>query len=230
MNIGALLIAASSIYGGVKALQEAFDDEGEGERRKSKRQYDELGAGPPTGPADPYEDRPMTVSTHKVRTINQRLGYIIQMIQKGRDNPEVRRRTVQILSQKCGKKWCTPEKNWNAEAVQIFDSVRENIRYTRDTYNKDLFQHPLRTFEFGGGDCDDYAIVLASMLQSVGYPVKLRVIQTVDSHDWNHIYTLVGLPPQSPKKWMSLDASVDKPAGWQAPRAIVAAVKDFEVP
>jgi len=229
MNFGHLLVALSSFYGGAKALQAALDD-GESDNSNTRRRLQGLNAGTPNQPGDRYEDRPMTVETHKVRTINQRLGYIIKMIQKGRDNPEVRRRTVQILSRKCGKKWCVPEKNWRQETVAVFDSVRENIRYTRDTYNKDLFQHPLRTFEFGGGDCDDYAIVLASMLQSVGYPVKLRVIQTVDSTDWNHIYVLVGLPPQGPKQWVSLDASVDKPAGWQAPRDIVAAVKDFEVP
>lgn len=230
MNFGHLLVALSSFYGGAKALQAALEDGGESNDSNRRRQLQGLSRSASNQPGDRYEDRPMTVETHKVRTINQRLGYIIKMIQKGRDNPEVRRRTVQILSRKCGKKWCVPEKNWRAEVVAVFDSVRENIRYTRDTYNKDLFQHPLRTFEFGGGDCDDYAIVLASMLQSVGYPVKLRVIQTVDSTDWNHIYVLVGLPPQGPKQWVSLDASVDKPAGWQAPRDIVAAVKDFEVP
>ena len=44
-------------------------------------------------------------------------------------------------------------------------------------------------------DCDDYVILLGSCLQSIGYPVVLRVIQTNDSDDWNHIYLLAGLPP-----------------------------------
>ena len=79
-------------------------------------------------------------------------------------------------------------------------------------------------------NCDDSTIVLGSMLQSVGYPVRMRVIRTKDSSEWNHIYLLVQVPPSGTNgKWMALDASVDRPAGWQAPQSMVAAKRDFPV-
>ena len=82
--------------------------------------------------------------------------------------------------------------------------------------------------------CDDYSIVLGSLLGAIGYPVRLRVIRTHDAGlprgEFNHIYALVGLPPNAPQKWVPLDASVSEPAGWEAPREMVAEYKDYEVP
>ena len=234
MNLGKLIMGIGGIIAGGNALKEAFS--GPGEPTTPPPQQPRLEG---TGRSRLGNAAPMKTQIHEVKNINERVSYVIQMIKKGRDNPKVRQIAVQTLSRKCEDGWCVPEKDWPAEIRAIFDFVRQNIRYTRDTYGKDLFQHPLRTLHkdvvgggFGGGDCDDYTIVLGSMLQAVGYPVKARVIRTRDRKpgDWNHIYLLVGLPPGGPKKWIPLDASVDQPAGWQAPKSMIAEVRDFEVP
>lgn len=79
--------------------------------------------------------------------------------------------------------------------------------------------------------CDDYVILTAALLQSVGYAVRMRVIQTKDAPDFNHIYLMVQLPKGAPHagRWVALDASVDRPAGWEAPKSIIKRVRDFEV-
>jgi hypothetical protein len=77
--------------------------------------------------------------------------------------------------------------------------------------------------------CDDYSILIAALLQSVGYPVKLRVIRTRRSPDWNHIYNMVGLPPRAPSRWIPVDGSVGYGVGWQAPKGMVAQHRDFLV-
>lgn len=80
-------------------------------------------------------------------------------------------------------------------------------------------------------NCDDYVVVLGSLLQAVGYPVRLRVVQTKDSDDWDHIYLLVRIPPMgNGGRWHPLDASVDKQAGWEVPRDRIAKIRDYEVP
>lgn len=76
--------------------------------------------------------------------------------------------------------------------------------------------------------CDDYVITLGSMLQSIGYPVKLRVIQTPGAPDWSHIYLLVGVPPDNPR-WVPLDASVNEPPGWEAPPSQIRKKRDYWV-
>jgi hypothetical protein len=78
-------------------------------------------------------------------------------------------------------------------------------------------------------NCDDYSIVLSSMLQSIGYPVRLRVIKTHNASDWNHIYIQVGLPPGDPTHWMNLDGSENRPAGWAPPDSMIDKVRDFEI-
>lgn len=162
-------------------------------------------------------------------SINQRIKHIKDLIKKGRQNPKIREYTVKLLARKCGKEWCVPEKDWRSEVEVIFNHVREKVRYTKDVADLDTFQAPNRTLEWGGGDCDCYTILLGSMLQSVGYPVIVRIIQTKNADSWSHIFLFVGLPPQAPSKWLPLDASVSKPAGWMAPKEIVKKSMDFKI-
>ena len=170
----------------------------------------------------------MVLKVANVHTLDQRVKYIQQMIKKGRNDPRIRALTVKIVSKKCGNKFCHDEKDHVSEIKAVFDWIRKNVRYVRDNYDRDTFQHPVRTLEFVGGDCDDYSITLASMLQSIGYPVKLRVIQTTNSSDWNHIYIRVGLPPGNPTHWMDLDGSENRPAGWAPPKSLIKRVKDYD--
>jgi hypothetical protein len=76
-------------------------------------------------------------------------------------------------------------------------------------------------------NCDCISILLASMLQSVGYPVKLHVMQTKGADSWSHILIKVGLPPQGPTAWLPLDGSVNEAAGWYPPKDIVVKTKDY---
>lgn len=163
-------------------------------------------------------------------SIDNRVSYIVKTIQKGRTDPRMRAFAVQAVSRKCGKKWCVPERDWWGEVRSVFGAIRENVRYIRDIHNIDTFQAPGRTLEFGGGDCDDYSITLGSALQSIGFPIKVRIVQSEGSPDYNHVFLLVGLPPRNPSGWYSLDASVNKPAGWHAPKSALRKIKDYDVP
>lgn len=153
---------------------------------------------------------------------------------------------VSIVSERCGDKWCVPEKNWEAEATALFNWTRKNFRYVRDPRDVDVFSAPDRTLATRGGDCDDASILLGTLCKCLGMDVRLRVIQTKDADTWSHIYLLVdpsggdGVAARTKAKWVALDASMDKPAGWEAPGAsqvaasskpsgIVVRVKDYSV-
>lgn len=150
---------------------------------------------------------------------------------------------LSFICGKCGKRsplpdrtqWAVPEKDWRSEVELIYRAVRNNVRYTRDLTNIDTYQHPARTLESGSADCDDFTSLLCSMLLTVGYPVKLHVMETKDQQTgkragtWTHILMLVGLPPRAPKFWLPLDASLDKNPGWYPPKAMVYRTKDFPV-
>lgn len=95
--------------------------------------------------------------------------------------------------------------------------------------------------------CDDYVVLLGSMLMSIGHPIRIRVIQTQDKGSWSHVYlTTPRYFMDDPRyradaAWEAVDCSVDKPCGWEAPGAkevfktgkphgIVSKVKDFQMP
>lgn len=123
--------------------------------------------------------------------------------------------------------------------VEVLDDEREMD--TIDFETDDHFAW-LPEADWTTSQCDDgNAILAGALLQAIGYPVKLRVIQTTDSSTWSHIYALAGLPPTKPTRWLPFDWSVtDSVPGWEAPGAkeaaatgkpagIVTRVRDFNV-
>lgn len=170
---------------------------------------------------------------YDVRNIDQRISKLKMMIDKGRVHPKVREIAVKIVSRFCGDSHCIKERDYYNEAKAIFDWVRKYIRYVHDVRGIDTFQHPARTIEFGGGDCDDYTILLASLYLSLGYPVKLKVVQTIKNDDYDHIYLLVGIPPvgkdDGKREWIAADASVNKPFGWEVPKSFIRKHKIYKI-
>lgn len=166
---------------------------------------------------------------YSVRTMDDRIKHIIASIQKGKRDPLIREFAVKAVSQKCGKNWCIAEKDYWGEVQEVFNSVRGAVRYVHDIHNVDTFQAARRTVDFHGGDCDDYVITLGSLLQSIGYPIILRIIQPKTERDFSHILLLAGLPPTDPTQWVALDASTNQPAGWHPPAGSIARVKDYPV-
>lgn len=172
-------------------------------------------------------NKPMRLTTHTVYSLEGRVQHILRLTRSGRDDPRIRKAVAKIIGRKCGDKWCVPEKDWESECREVFKWVKRNVRYTRDIEGKDTFQHPIRTIELGIADCDDMSSLIGSMLLAAGYPVKLRVIRTVGSKDWNHIFPMIGLPPGAPNRWVALDATVPRPMGWHPPANMIEDTQDF---
>jgi len=76
-------------------------------------------------------------------------------------------------------------------------------------------------------NCDDYSVLTCASAATLGLPCRFKVIRTKGSPEWNHIYAQVGHPRRNPKKWISFDASVNMPVGWEAPKAMVDASRIF---
>jgi hypothetical protein len=173
--------------------------------------------------------QPVQMSIYPVKSLDDRINRIRDRVAKGMVDPQVYGFARKVVNQKCGGTWCIPEKDNLKEMQAIFQAVRKNVRYTSDIHNIDTYQHPKHTLGLNGGDCDDYSSLLCSLLLSLGIPCRLKVIQTKDSRDWNHIYAQGGLPRAAPTRWYSLDASVPKPFGWEAPRNMVTKSRIFPV-
>ena len=58
----------------------------------------------------------------------------------------------------------------------LFDWARENLRYVSDPSDDDIWSPPSDTLLAGGGDCEDYAIVVASVVKHWGGDARFYII------------------------------------------------------
>lgn len=172
---------------------------------------------------------PLRLRTYPIRNLNDRIKRLRDRIEEGKRDPMVYEFARRAVNKRCGSQWCVPEKDTLGELRALFAAIRNNVRYTSDIRGVDSYQNPGKTLMLNGGDCDDYSTLSCSTAASIGIPCRLKVIRTRDSGDWNHIYAQMGLPRQRPMHWVSFDASVNKPFGWEAPPQMVAASKVFRV-
>lgn len=168
----------------------------------------------------------MKASLHGVRDLDDRMRIIIGLIRQGQVDPSVRAWVSEVLTRRCGDTWCTPEKDRSAEIRAIFDAIRERVRYTGDVWSTDTYQAARHVLKHRTADCDDFTILGASCLLSVGIPVTLVVIQTTESDDWDHIYLRAG---NGKGGFTGFDASMHHPVGWEAPSSIVRRTRTFQL-
>lgn len=237
-DLGSIALGVFGLWQGAKALHRGFTSGNEVQLAEAAPVGRQLPGRGPVGRSGVRQGA-AKVKTYEVRNLDDRIRHIAGMAKKGRLDPRMREFTVKLVSTRCGSTWCTPEKNWRKEAETVFNGLRGRYyRYVRDTYGVDLYQHPLRTIDFGGGDCDDATVLLASALGSIGFKVKARVIQTKNAEDWDHIYCLVEIPGTggagseasgSGATWMPMDLSMNKPPGWEAPASMVKRRRDYSL-
>jgi transglutaminase-like putative cysteine protease len=158
-------------------------------------------------------------------SIEERLATIQDLVHQSVQDPRIRKLALQITS-KC------PERDGKCEAEAVYQAIKKRVRYTGDigpiklgrngpVEGIDLFQSAYRTWEFGGGDCDDHAILASALLAANGLEPQLRVTAESRGGDWGHIYALAGLPKEEPSKWVALDTTLpgNKRFGYEVPFA-----------
>ncbi|MFW6450128.1 MAG: transglutaminase-like domain-containing protein [Nanoarchaeota archaeon] len=111
------------------------------------------------------------------------------------DNPTIKRMATKIATTSCkGEKIC------QSKAIYYF--VRDNFEYVGE--QDEYIQTPMEMLYTGGGDCDDFAVLLASMQNAIGIPVRFVRVP-------NHIYISIYIEeaPSKYKKdrWIPLDAA-----------------------
>lgn len=213
MDLPRLLAGLGVILGGALTVRSAWSEGRATDERLGRLDFGRRG--------------PMLLKSHEVNTIEERLALIRKMTDQSVLDPDVRAYAAHVLSRKCGESWCVAERDYLGELQALYLAVRRDVRYTRDTDKMDTFQAAARTLELGIGDCDCISILLASLLRSVGYPARFRIIRGVGAPDWSHIFVLAGVPPQNPSKWIPMDASLEASVGWQPAARHVLATRDF---
>jgi hypothetical protein len=141
------------------------------------------------------------------------LEHIQVLVHQGAKDFFVRQKAIDILLEKR-----VSPKNYLGEINALFEWVQRNVRYTKDPFRVEVLHTARRLLELRAGDCDDMAILLAAMLESIGHPTRL-VITGPDPRRprlFSHIY----LEVHHRGDWIPLDATMPFPMGW-SPRAMV---------
>lgn len=141
------------------------------------------------------------------------------VLQYGTD-PRVRQTANQILQG-------VQQRDYQGQAARLLQWVHQNVAY----YNEpgEILQDPLYTLEHRYGDCDDLAILLATLFQSIRLPWKFALSGVKDGQKqtwregermpnvaWSHIYLYVGWPTFHPTTWMPVEPTIQGvPLGWE---------------
>lgn len=133
-----------------------------------------------------------------------------EFVETAKLDPNMRARVAQLLLM-------TPEKDQLREVVTIFEFARDRIRYMQDVAGVETVSSPQQTMAIGAGDCDDKAVLLATMLEIAGYPSKFIATGYSVPGVFEHVYVAAQLKDGA---WIPLDATEKVPVGWEAPFAV----------
>jgi transglutaminase-like putative cysteine protease len=71
------------------------------------------------------------------------------------------------------------------QLCSLFDDTKSRIDYISDPRGRDLWSAPGETLEVGAGDCEDYAILLASLVEAIGGTSRIYL---TDTHAFASVY------------------------------------------
>ncbi len=108
-----------------------------------------------------------------------------------------------------------PAKDELAEVSALFDFILNHIRYTRDVLGIETLTDPRMTLQRLVGDCDDKATLLATLLESVGYPTRF-VMADYTGQGFEHVY----LQTWAFGEWLNLDPTEHERMGWAPPGVV----------
>jgi transglutaminase-like putative cysteine protease len=135
-------------------------------------------------------------------------------IRAGKVSPYIRAKALEITA---GLR----QKNRVGEIFAVWKFVRDRIRYVRDIRNVETLQDAEYTLTQGAGDCDDKAILTASLLESIGHPTALWAIGFKPGK-FSHVLPLTRAGAAG--KWMPLETTEAVRFGWR-PKNIVSSLR-----
>ncbi len=167
----------------------------------------------------------MRVGVFEVPNQKAALNELAKLVEQGTVDPLVRNAALAITH------GCDARDD-ECEVRAVFDAVKtgtdaveglqDGLKYMSDPRWADFFTTPARILKqcaagINGGDCDDQAALVASLLGSLGFVVGLRVWGKKKG-EFTHVYAVVGMPKIGPEEWVGLDTTVEESeVGWEPP-------------
>lgn len=101
-------------------------------------------------------------------------------------------------------------KDWTGEIKAVQAWVKNNIKYRKDVVDVETLHLPETLLDVKSGDCDDHALLVASLLESIGHPTRF-VAMGYAPDDYIHVFT----ESRVGNKWVSVETTEPVSIGWQ---------------
>ena len=101
--------------------------------------------------------------------IKETLKLMRKLVRAGKKHPLIREKAKQLTQH-------LKQKDRLGEVNSLFKFVRDRIRYVRDINGVETLHEPQQVLLQKSGDCDDKCLLLASLLESIGYPTRFVAI------------------------------------------------------
>lgn len=130
------------------------------------------------------------------------LKVMSRLARDGKKNMTIRTAALSLLRE------CN-QKDYSCEVKMLHGFVRDFIRYVQDIRDVETIATPEKTLELAAGDCDDKAVLLASLLETIGHPTRFVAIG-FEPGVYAHVYveTKIGaswIPLETTEPWEAGD-------------------------
>ena len=155
--------------------------------------------------AQGLDRRPSTLGMipEGVGGIRATLRLMQRIVKEYKKIPEMREFACSLVSM-------LPPKAWRAEANVLFVFVRDRIRYIFDPVDVETVCSPDVTLAIGQGDCDDKAVLLATLLECIGHPCRFVAVGYSEPNVFEHVY----LETKIGEDWIACETTERVPFGW----------------
>lgn len=125
--------------------------------------------------------------------------------QKGKINFLIRRKALFLIEN-------LQQKDKMREVKALWEYVKNEVRYVHDISDVETIQTPDKTLELMAGDCDDKSILLATLLESIGFKTRFVAVGK-NTNNYCHVFveTFVN------NKWLALETTEPVKMGWKPP-------------
>jgi len=92
-----------------------------------------------------------------------------------------------------------------AEVAALYHWVYSHIKFRKDPVNKEALYPPAELLKIRAGDCDDIAMLLATLVMAIGYPARLVTVSANPQapDQFSHVY----IEAHVAGRWVPLDAA-----------------------
>lgn len=176
--------------------------------------------------AIPSQLNPLPTTDNGIDAVRKTLRDMVAIVRKYRSDAGTIDTARRVLTA-CGIKDVRAQKSQSIACLQGW--VRDSIAYVPDPREVEMIQTPPRTLDIGTGDCDDKAILVATLLETVGFDTRFMAVggnglewaggdPMAAQYDGRPPYSHVLAQVRMGQGWLCLETIVDSAVpGWCPP-------------